>query len=169
MEVASKAFTQGDAQAQAINELDQLIAQKNFRRIADEAGRFLAATHLASAEKKNQLKTILEDFRSIEASLMGAKEMDRQGNPAGAWETVERVAQKFPDDLQLAQARALYTTRAADFVRTIQNAQQQEKKGQEASSLALFLKAQKIYPKSDLAEESIQRLKASLISSLAQP
>ena len=164
IEIATKAFNQGDVQAQALVELDQLIAQKNFRRIAEEAGRFLAATHLAPAEKQAQLKAILEDFKSIEAALMGAKEMDRQGNPAGAWEAVETVAQKFPDDLQLAQARALYTTKAADFVRTVQNAQEHDRRSQAATSLAWFLKAQRIYPKSQMAEEAIQRLKVRLLS-----
>jgi len=163
IEVATKAFNQGDVQAQALVELEQLIAQKNFRRIAEEAGRFLAATHLAPVEKQNQLKSILEEFKSIEAALMGAKEMDRQGNPSGAWETVEKLGQKFPDDLQLAQARALYTTKAAEFVRTIQNAQEHEKRAQAATSLAWFLKAQKLYPKSDLADEAIQRLKTQVL------
>ncbi len=163
IEVATKAFNQGDVQAQALVELEQLIAQKNFRRIAEEAGRFLAATHLAPVEKQNQLKSILEEFKSIEAALMGAKEMDRQGNPSGAWEMVEKLGQKFPDDLQLAQSRALYTTRAADFVRTIQNAQEHERRAQAATSLAWFLKAQRLYPKSDIAEEAIQRLKAQIL------
>jgi hypothetical protein len=92
--------------AQALLELEQLISQKNLRRIADEAGRFLAATQTAPAEKQAQLKQILTDFKSVEASLMAAQEMDRQGNPAGAWESVDKIAAKFPDDLQLNQARA---------------------------------------------------------------
>lgn len=163
IEVATKAFNQGDVQAQALVELEQLIAQKNFRRIAEEAGRFLAATHMAPPEKQSQLKSILEDFKSIEAALMGAKEMDRQGNPSGAWESVEKLGQKFPDDLQLAQSRALYTTKAADFVRAIQNAQDHERRAQAATSLAWFLKAQRLYPKSDFAEEAILRLKAQIL------
>ncbi len=162
-EVASKAFTQGDQMAQALLELDQLVAQKNLRRIADEAGRFLAATQNAPAEKQAQLKKILEDFKSVEASLMAAQEMDRQGNPAGAWESVDKVAQRFPEDLQLNQARALYTTKAADFVRTIQNAQEHERRSELATSLAWYLKAQRLYPKSDVAEEAVRKLKGSLL------
>jgi hypothetical protein len=168
-EVATKAFNQGDVQAQALNELNQLIAQKNFRRIAEEAGRFLAATHLAPAEKQAELKAILDDFKSIEAALMGALEMDRQGNPFGAWESVEKLIQKFPDDIQLVQARALYTTRAAEFVRTIQNAQDHERKTQPATSLAWFLKAQRLYPNSTLAKDAIARLKSQLLSGQTSP
>ncbi len=167
-EVASKAFKQGDAQAQALNDLEQLIAQKNFRRIADEAGRFLAATQMAPQEKQAQLKTILEDFKSLEAALMGAKEMERLGNASGAWETLERVAEKFPDDLQLAQARATYTTKAAEFVRAVQNAQEHERHAQLATGLAWFLKAQKLYPKSEMAENAIQRIKTQLLPEASQ-
>jgi hypothetical protein len=167
-EVAGKAFSQGDQMAQALLELDQLIAQKNLRRIADEAGRFLAATQNAPAEKQTQLKQILSDFKAVEASLMAAQEMDRQGNPAGAWESVDKIAAKFPDDLQLNQARALYTTKAADFVRTVQTAQEHERRAEMATGLAWFLKAQRLYPKSDLADEAVKRLKTQLLSESSQ-
>ncbi len=166
-EMASKAFAQGDQMAQALIELDQLVAQKNLRRIAEEAGRFLAATQTAPPEKQAMLKKILEDFKSVEAALMAAQEMDRQGNPAGAWESVDRTAQKFPDDLQLNQARALYTTKAADFVRTVQGAQEREKRSELAPSLAWYLKAQRLYPKSDLAEDALKRLKGQLVPEAA--
>jgi len=167
-EIASKAFAQGDQMAQTLIELDQLIAQKNLRRIAEEAGRFLAATQTAPPEKQATLKKILEDFKSVEAALMAAQEMDRQGNPAGAWESVDRTAQKFPDDLQLNQARALYTTKAADFVRTVQTAQEREKRAELAPSLAWYLKAQRLYPKSDLAEDAVKRLKSQLVPEAAR-
>jgi hypothetical protein len=99
---------------------------------------------------------------------MAAQEMDRQGNPAGAWESVDRTAQKFPDDLQLNQARALYTTKAAEFVRTVQTAQEREKRTELAPSLAWYLKAQRLYPKSDLAEEAVKRLKSQLVPEAAR-
>ena len=163
-EVASKSFQIGDVQAQSLLELEQLFAQKNFRRIAEDAGRFLAATQNAPAEKQAQLKAVLNDVKSLEAALMGAREMDRQGNPAGAWETVDTVAERFPDDLPAQQARALYTTKAADFVRTIRNAQDHEKRAQTATALAWYLKALKLYPKSERAEEAARRLQADLIT-----
>jgi hypothetical protein len=162
-EVSAKAFTQGDQMAQVLLELDQLISQKNLRRIAEEPGRFLAATQGAPPERQAQLKKILEDFKSIEAALLAAKEMDRQGNPSGAWESVGKAARDFPDDLQINQAKALYTTKAADFVRTIQSAQEHETRSELATSLAWYLKAQRLYPKSDVAEEAIVRLKSLLL------
>ncbi len=161
--MAAKAFNQGDQMAQALIELDQLVAQKNLRRVALDAGRFLAATQTAPPEKQAQLKKILDDFKEMEAALMAAQEMDRQGNPAGAWESVHKVAKKFPDDVELNQARALYTTKAADFVRTVQTAQEHERRSEAATGLAWFLKAQRLYPKSDTADEAIRRLKVALM------
>jgi hypothetical protein len=166
-EVASKAFQVGDAQAQALLEMDQLLTQKNFRRIADDAGRFLAAVQNASVEKQTQLKRVLDDVKMLEGALMGAREMDRQGNPSGAWEAIDKVAEGFPDDLPVQQARALYTTRAAEFVRTIRSAEEHEKKGQAATALAWYLKALKLYPKSERAEEAVRRLQAGLVEGRA--
>jgi hypothetical protein len=168
-EVAAKAFSASDQMSQALAEMEQLIAQKNFRRIADDAGRFLAATQTAPVEKQQQLKSILEDFKGIETALLASKELDRLGNPAGAWETLDKIAQKFPEDVQINQSRALYTTKAADFVRTVQGARDLETRAQLPSSLAFYLKALRIYPKSTLAEEGIQRLKQAVMPTSAPP
>ncbi len=165
-EVASKAFQAGDAGAQALQEMEQLIAQKNTRRIAEDPGRFLAAVQTATPEKQAQLKAILDEFKTIEGSLMAAREMDRQGNPAGAWEAVEQAGKRFPGDLNLSQAHALYTTKAADFVRIVRRAQEHETRAQAPSSLAWYLTAQRLYPKSELAADAIKRLQVEVLTSV---
>jgi len=165
-EVASKSFQAGDAGAQALQEMDQLIAQKNTRRIAEDPGRFLAAVQTATPEKQAQLKAILDEFKTIEGSLMAAREMDRQGNPAGAWEAVEQAGKRFPGDLNLSQAHALYTTKAADFVRIVRRAQEHETRAQAPSSLAWYLTAQRLYPKSELAADAIKRLQVEVLTSV---
>ena len=147
--------------------MEQLLAQRNFRRIAEDAGRFLAAAQNAPAEKQTQLKDVLNEVKALEGALMGAREMDRQGNPAGAWETVDQVAERFPDDLPAQQARALYTTKAAEFVRTIRTAQDHEKREQTATALAWYHKALKLYPKSERAEVAARRLQTELVPNRA--
>ena len=59
--------------------------------------------------------------------------------------------------------RADLTTQAADFVRTVRSAQELEKKEQIGSSLAWYLKAQKLYPASDFANEGVERLKKRIL------
>ena len=66
---------------------------------------------------------VLQNMQKIEGAIMRADEMMKQSNYAGAWESVEKVAGDFPDDSKLNQMRANLTTQAADFVRTLRNAQ----------------------------------------------
>ena len=72
--------------------------------------------------------------------------------------TIDNLHQQFPDDNKLNQLRANLTTEASDFVRSLRTAQQLEAKDQTGSSLAWYLKAQKIYPPSEFAQEGIYRL-----------
>jgi hypothetical protein len=161
-EVSQKIFDQGDVQAKALSDFDQLVGQKNFRQIFENQVRFIAATAL-NPERQTQLKEILQNMQSIEAAILRAEEMRRQSNYPGAWESVERIAGDYPNDSKLNQVRADLTTQAADFVRTIRSAQELEKKEQVGSSLAWFLKARKIYPASEFANDGIERLKKRIL------
>ncbi len=161
-EVSKAIFTQGDVQQQALIDLDRLISQKNFRQISENSSRFIAAAAMYP-ERQDQLKKVLTDMQGVEGAIMRAEEMRRQSNFAGAWESVESAADGFPDDSKLNQVRADLTTQAADFVRTLRGAQDLEKKEQVGSSLAWFLKAQKLYPGSRFADEGIERLKKRVL------
>jgi tetratricopeptide (TPR) repeat protein len=156
-EASKLIFSQGDIQQKAVVDFDQLVSQKNYRQIYNESGRFIAA--LATyPERRTELEKVLGHVKAIETALLRAEEMARQSNYPGAWESVEKAFKDFPDDTQLNQQRASLTTQAADFVRTLRTAQDLEKQDQVGSSLAWYLKAQKIYPQSDYAGEAIGRL-----------
>jgi hypothetical protein len=146
----------------AINDLDQLIREKNYRQIYDNAFRYGAVVQ-DKPERKAQLEKILEGVKTIDIAITQATAMAQQSNYAGAWETVEKVSAEYPDDNKLSQTRANLTTQAADFVRTIRGAQDLEKKDQLGSSLALFLKAKKMYPASDFANDGVGRLVKKII------
>ena len=94
----------------------------------------------------------------IETAIIQAGEIEKRGDYAGAWETLEKTYQQNPDDSKLNQMRANLTTEASDFVRTLRTAEQLETKGEIGSSLAWYLKARKIYPASEFAQEGISRL-----------
>ena len=114
-------------------------------------------------ERKQQLEEVLKRVQTIDMAIYRAEEMCKQKNYDGAWEGVEKTALEFPDDPKLNQMRADLTTHAADFVRTLRSAQELEKKEQIGSSLAWYLKAQKLYPGSDFAEEAVGRLKKRIL------
>jgi hypothetical protein len=160
-DISQKIFEQGDVQQKAIVDFDQLISQKNYRQIYDNSARYLAATVLYP-DRKTQLEEVLQNMRTIETAILRADEMRKQSNYAGAWESVETVAPQFPNDSKLNQVRADLTTQAADFVRTVRGAEDLEKRDQIGSSLAWYLKAQKIYPASEFARAGIDRLKKKL-------
>jgi hypothetical protein len=156
-EASEKLFGQGDVVQKTLLEFDQLRSQRNFRQIWNDKVRFIAAAAV-DPTRKEALEKVMNDMQTIEASLLRAEEMARQGAYAGAWETLERAWAQYPDDAKLNQLRADMTTRASEFVKVIRNAEDLEKKEQHGSSLAHYLKAQKLYPSSDFARDGVTRL-----------
>ncbi len=156
-EATEKLFSQSDIVQKALGEFDQLISQRNFRQVWNDKVRFIAAVAV-NPDRKQTLEKVMKNMETIEASLMRAEEMSRTGNNAGAWEGLERAWTEFPDDAKLNQQRADMTTRASDFVKVIRSAEDLEKRDQVGSSLAHYLKAQKMYPASDFARDGVARL-----------
>lgn len=161
-QVSGAIFSQTDVQQQALNDFDRLIAQKNYRQIFEDKVRFIAATAMYP-DRQEKLKAILDRVQSAEAALMRSTELAKRGDPAGAWESVERGFSDYPDDPKLNQARADFTTQAAEFVRSIRTAQEMERKQQVGSSLAWYLRALQDYPNSEIAREGIDRISNSIL------
>jgi len=118
---------------------------------------FIAAAAMYP-DRQEQLRKVLDQMQIIETVMIQAQEVAKRGDYAGAWEAVEKIFRQFPDDSKLNEMRADLTTQAADFVRTLRTAQDLEQKDEVGSSLAWYLKAQKIYPASEFAQDGITRL-----------
>ena len=161
-EVSQVIFSQADVQSRALVDFDQLLSQKNYRQILDDKMRFIAATAMYP-QKQEQLRKVLEDMQVIETSIIQAQEIEKRGDYAGAWESAEKAFRNFPDDNKLNQVRANLTTRAADFVHAIRQAEQLEQKDQPGSSLSWYLKAQNEYPASDFARQGVDRLTRQIL------
>ena len=149
--------TKSDVMQQALNDLDHLVSQHNYRQIFEDRVRFMTATSF-SPDRQATLKKVLEQMQEVEEAITRSKEIAKHGDAAGAWEGVEKESQKFSDDPKLNQLRAQFTTDAATFVHNIKTAQDLEKKGETGSSLAWYLKSQRLYPESEYAQEGIERL-----------
>jgi len=160
--VSGSIFSQTDVQQQALNDFDRLFAQKNYRQIFDDKVRYIAATAMYP-ERQEKLKTILDRVQGAETALMRASELAKRGDPAGAWESVEHGFSDYPDDPKLNQARADFTTQAAEFVRSVRTAQEMERKQQIGSSLAWYLRALQDYPNSEIARDGIDRISAAIV------
>ncbi len=160
-EVSGLIFSQADVQSRALVDFDQLLSQKNHRQIYDDKMRFIAATAMYP-DKQEQLRQVLDEMQQIETAIIQAQEIEKRGDYAGAWESAEKAFRQYPDDNKLNQLRADLTTKAADFVRSLRQAEDLEKRNQPGSSLAWYLKAQSVYPSSDFAREGVQRLTKEL-------
>ena len=161
-EVSGLIFSQADVQQLAITDLKQLLSQRNYRQIFDDKLRFIAASALYP-DLQAQLKTVLENMQLIEGTIVKCNEIAKRGDYSGAWESAEMTYKQFPEDTKLNQLRANLTTEASEFIKCIRTAQQLEEKGQTGSSLAWYLKAQKIYPPSEFSKEGIDRLVAMIV------
>lgn len=156
-QVAGLIFSQADVQQKALVDLDQLLSQHNYRQIYDDKIRFIAAVAM-DPKRQGQLTNVLNTIGTIDAKIIQATEISKRGDYAGAWETLEKTYKQFPDDSKLNSLRADLTTEAAEFVRTLRQAEDLEQKDQVGSSLAWYLKAQKIYPASEFAQDGITRM-----------
>jgi hypothetical protein len=162
--VSQAAFKMSDTAQQSLLELDQLIAHKNYSEISREAGRFLAAAQTATPERRARLLEILDQVASIDRSLAKAQEYSRKGDYPGAWESLDQAAKLFPDELQINKLRSDLTTKAPGFIAAIENARKAELASQLAVSLSWYLKAQRIYPASEISKDGQSRIAPQLLS-----
>jgi len=160
-EVTKKIFDNSNVINKSLNEFDQLLQEKNYWLIDQDKGRFLIAT-ANSPEREKQLEKVLTDVATIRMTILQAEAIAKRGDKCGAWETVESIYKKFPDDNKLNQLRATLTTEASDFVNSLSHAKELEDSNQPGSSLAWYLRAQHIYPSSDFAQQGITRLVTQL-------
>lgn len=156
-ELSARIFAQADVAAQALSDFDQLLSQKNYRRIFDDKMRFIAAT-ATQPEKQEALKKVLDNMTQIEIAMQQAAEIEKRGDSVAAWESIESVARNSPEDIKLNQYLANLTIKSAAFVNVLKSAEEYEKNARPACALTAYLAAQKLYPYSQFAKEGILRI-----------
>jgi hypothetical protein len=158
----SRISDKASPQVQALSDFDQLEGQGNYRRIFDEKEKYIAAVaaddSANKAVRQTKLRSVLDRMQEIEAAIMRAQEVSRRGDRSGAWEGLEVMFRKYPDDPKLGQLRADLTTQNPDFVNDIRRAREFEDRREYGSALAWYLRAQGRYPMSDLSKQGIQRV-----------
>ena len=161
-EVGQNIFKQTDVQQQALNELDQLLEQQDHRSIYKQSAKFIAAAALYP-DRQEKLGNILAQMTEIETALQRAREIQQRGDAAGAWESIQEAATKYPEDTELNRLRAdLASGGAATFVRALNKGDEMKSRGDYGAALAWFLDAHRQYPPSKFAQERIDAV-ASLI------
>lgn len=157
--VSEQIFKGKDTQDQALNDLDRLVAQGNYRAIQKDEGRFAAAASLSNDPKRMAKLTELRDtIQQLRTSLEKAKALADSGAPEAAWETLRQADGKFRQDPDFSDLYAQLTVKAASFVNMIEQAERNHESGQVGASLAWYLKARQAHPKSVLAEKGIEKI-----------
>ncbi len=146
-----------DSKIQALNDFDRLLAQKDYRQIAADQGRFIAAA-LDDPKRQEQLKKVADDMKAIEMALAKSRALAEGGNKWGAWESAQEILRQFPQDPVLNQTARELNTEVAEFVSVLTRASRLEADNQVGSGLAWYLKARSIYPNSTIAQKGIDRL-----------
>ncbi|MDG2125514.1 MAG: hypothetical protein P8J87_17555 [Verrucomicrobiales bacterium] len=146
-----------NVESQALIDLQGLIAQKNYRQIQRDQPRYILAVR-NDPNKQEELRRIVEDVTKIDMTIVQAEKLAESGNKWAAWEIVERMYIEFPEDTDLNRKRADLSREVAPFVSALDQARELEGKKQAGSALSWFLKAKKVYPNSDYANEGIDRL-----------
>lgn len=149
----------GSTLVTAKNDFDRLLSENNYRQIFTDQYRIAPAIQ-NDPQRMEAFKQIIGNLTSIEASIGKANEFSKMGQDYAAWEQLALVREKFPDDPKLGRELELLAPKVADFTKALDRARQFEKRTpkQTGSAMAWYLKAQRIYPQSELAEQGVQRL-----------
>lgn len=150
-----------DVQAQALLDLDRHLSQRSYRQIFNEQGRYFAAA-INDPARTEQIKKVIADVTEVTMVVKMAEEQSKTGNAFGAWEAVERVYVRFPEDPEVTKMRSELSVKASEFVSAIEKAKQHEQRKQSGSALGWYLKARHMYPPSDYAKTGIERVVTSL-------
>ena len=155
--VSDLIFERGDAHSRVLDDLDSLIAQKNYRQIYLDQAKYVAAS-LGKKDYEDKLKTIIEDMTRVRMMLEQAKGLSSKGDKHGAWEIVENLRTEFPKDNEVAGMSATLTGEVAEFVTWLKKAKQLEDRRKLGPALAYYLKAKATYPVSSFVEKGVDRI-----------
>jgi tetratricopeptide (TPR) repeat protein len=145
-----------DVKTQAVMDFDKLLGQKNYRQIFNDQGRYSAAV-MDDTKRQSELADVLTKINKLLVITSGANSLLQQGNNAGAWETIEKAYEEFPDDMEVSRMRSDLSVKASEFVGALQKAKQHEERQQIGSALAWYLKARTQYPPSSFASDGVNR------------
>ena len=156
-EVSEMIMNSGDIKSQALLDLDRLIAQKNFRQVFNDQGRYAGAV-VDDPARQEQLGKIIADVTEVNMMLASSEQLQKAGSDAAAWEAMRTAADKFPDDSEVNKRLSDLTTEVPEFVQALKKARELEGREQYGSSLSWYLKAKKQHPSSTLAKDGVARV-----------
>ncbi len=153
---------QADLLGQKVPEFDRLYQSRNYREIYNRKEEFAMAL-LQDKERADQLRQVMVAVGEIEARMVNAKVLHRQGNSYMAWDVLEEASRLGVSDPDLATARGALSAAVADYSKTLADAEKYEKAGNLSASLTEYLAAQDLNQASDFCRQAIHRVSRRLL------
>ncbi|GHC09720.1 hypothetical protein [Cerasicoccus arenae] len=157
-----------DVGTQASVMFDEMYNRKDYRAIYTESANFSGAL-INDSVRREKLKEAVDKIARVDFLIVGAQELDGQGNSYAAWEILADAEKIYADDYVLARAQAKLAPRVADFVGALDRAEQAEAKGQFALSLTRYLEAKEIYPTSKISHHGIEQMSEKVMDGIRPP
>jgi tetratricopeptide (TPR) repeat protein len=149
----------GSGMAVAKNDFDRLVSEANYREIFRRQYE-LAPAIAGDANREEAFKQIITNLGKIEQALGKASEFSKAGQKEAAWEQLAGIRKDFPDDPKLGSELERLAPDVAQFTKALMTAREFEERRdkQVGSALSWYLKARSIYPRSEMAEQGIERM-----------
>jgi hypothetical protein len=160
---ANSFFGTEDVKNQSTDDFDRLVADQNYRAIADKAMLYGPAVN-GDPKREDELKDAVTRVQKAEMASEKANMLVMNGDVDGAWETIESAVNDWPDDVKLNKTLANLSTRCADFVSAINKARDAQEKKEYGYSLTWFVNAQSYYPASMIANNGIDEVSKDILS-----
>ena len=145
----------------ARNDFDRLLREQNFREIFKRQYEFAPAVK-GNTTNEDALRTVVTNILKIDTAISVARQAAARGNSYAAYEALAdlRSQQEYSKDPKLGEEIETIIPKVSPFVDALQRAKNLEdsRRDQTGSAIAWYLKALKIYPGSEMAEEGFQRL-----------
>ncbi|MCW1917083.1 hypothetical protein OJ996_26075 [Luteolibacter sp. GHJ8] len=149
----------GSGMAVAKNDFDRLVSEANYREIFRRQYE-LAPAIAGDANREEAFKQIITNLGKIEAAIGKASEFSKADQKEAAWEQLAAIRKDFPDDPKLGSELERLAPDVADFTKALMTAKafEERRDKQVGSALSWYLKARSIYPRSEMAEQGIDRM-----------
>ena len=145
-----------------VKDFDRLVAEKNHREIYKRKGEFLGVIGLSKdQQRQGVLEEIVAEILTIETAIAKTKELESSAIPGAtfaAWEEIQNLVVKHPEDAELRIRAEELSRKASDFVSALQRASEAVRTGNTGSALSWLMKARVIYPDSKRAKDGIRRI-----------
>lgn len=167
IEKAKAKLTELDNNDPVKDEFKTLYDRKDFRTIFNEQDKFeVVAIDPDLKAKYKEAITVISTIDGMLQQLEIAAKQDRTMGPCMAYEMMmekKKAEPAYAEDSKFKDALNIYAVSAHEFVQALENAEDCEKRRELGSALSNYMRAQCLFPRSNMAGEGVKRLTEAIM------